>query len=208
MNEKQLILIARLLEYPEVNGLLASLDEARKWVDDIQEFSEDARTGLHGFLNWLAQTDALEVQSAYVSQLDRSRKGSLYLFEHVHGESRERGGAMADLMEFYAQQGSPLRAKELPDFLPVVLEFSACIPDDKAIAFLGEISHVVEAIAHTHQKLSTPWVPVFNALLEVLGIQVSKGVADMDEHQQASEDLDAVWAEPVVEFSCSGGKTP
>ncbi len=83
----------------------------------------EQRAALAPLIERLADDDLLDLQEAYVALFDRGRALSLHLFEHVHGESRDRGQAMVDLRDRYVAQGLEITAKELPDYLPLFLEY-------------------------------------------------------------------------------------
>jgi nitrate reductase molybdenum cofactor assembly chaperone NarJ/NarW len=111
--------LAALLAYPEPE-LIAALPQIRREV-----------AGDRGLLGLLGEFDHLplhELQERYVELFDRSRALSLHLFEHVHGESRDRGQAMVDLARTYASRGVQVADNELPDYLPAFLEFLSLLP--------------------------------------------------------------------------------
>ena len=123
--------LAALLSYPEPE-LIAALPEIRNEVSGNRE--------ILNLLREFENRPLHALQERYVALFDRSRALSLHLFEHVHGESRDRGQAMVDLVRTYAQAGLMLAPGELPDYLPAVLEFASTQPPREARAFLGEIS--------------------------------------------------------------------
>jgi nitrate reductase delta subunit len=100
------------------------LPEVRDILREERRLSEPTRRALLGFAEDLEAGDGWDVQETYVTLFDRTRSLSLHLFEHVHGESRERGQAMVDLIELYQKQGLALEgSQELPDYIPLFLEF-------------------------------------------------------------------------------------
>lgn len=156
----------------------------------------------------LAEADVYDLQEDYVQVFDRTRTLSLNLYEHVHGESRDRGQAMANLVELYRQHGLEMSAKELPDYLPVFLDFLSVLPDDQAASLLGEAAHVLEALAERLHKKSSPYRAVFGALVALSDARPdSKAVADlMAEPEEDPDDLDALdkaWEETAVTFGPS-----
>lgn len=198
-----LVLLARLLEYPEDAGLLAHLDDAGNLLERSR-FQGRVREGLQSFLAWMRETDSLVVQESYVEMVDRNRRGSLHLFEHIHGESRDRGGAMVDLAEFYAQRGLEMSQGELPDFLPVILEFASNAPVREGSDFLGELAPVVARLVAEHGRRGSLWAPVLEAVLVVCG----GSLADARKVPQATEAepaIDEIWEEPMVEFAAACG---
>lgn len=194
-----LILLSRLLDYPEEAGLLANLNECKQFLD-ASSLSVKSKSDLTKFLEWMRTSDPLTVQETYIEKVDRSRHGSLYLFEHIHGESRERGGAMIDLQEFYRQRGLTLQEGHLPDYLPAILEFSASCDNEPSKLFLSEITHVVEAIYQYHESKQSPWACVLSAVLEFCNIDVSNIQLVFN---QPEENIDAIWQEPEIEFMSS-----
>src|SRR5205823_11381964 len=112
----------------------------------------------------LAADDLFDLQERYVWLFDRTRSLSLNLYEHVHGETRDRGPAMVALLELYRSQGLDLSANELPDFLPVFLEFLSTLPTARAASLLGEASHVLSALGERLHKRASPYRAVFGAL--------------------------------------------
>ena len=137
--------LARLLDYPSAEmraalpGLLAVLVEE-------QALTPERLAELKALMATLQQADTYAVEARYVESFDRGRATSLHLFEHVHGDSRERGPALVDLQQTYQSGGMFFEASELPDFLPVVLEFASTQPPETARAFLGEMAHILNAI--------------------------------------------------------------
>ena len=123
--------LSRLLSYPE-EALQA---EARLCVDVIRKeglVPERIVTSLAKLAEQLASTDLFELQAGYVDLFDRTRSVSLHLYEHVHGESRERGPAMVALVELYKTHGLEMEVSDLPDYLPVFLEFLSILPEKEA----------------------------------------------------------------------------
>lgn len=188
--------LARLLSYPDAQ-LRADLNDMRQVL-----LTEKAITGarleeLNALTNGLERGNALDNEAEYVEVFDRGRATSLHLFEHVHGDSRDRGPAMIDLTQTYEKAGLFLGPDEMPDYLPVVLEFVSTQPPKEARAFLGEMAHIFNAIFNALQQRKSPYASVLGALLELSGEKAHpvKIVAD--------EPLDTTWEEPVVFDGCS-----
>ncbi|OYW88891.1 MAG: nitrate reductase molybdenum cofactor assembly chaperone, partial [Hyphomonas sp. 32-62-5] len=158
--------LSRLLSYPD-----AQLQrEARTCVELVErEGLISGRTvgDLRKLADHLAGQDIYEAQSAYVDLFDRTRSVSLHLYEHVHGESRERGPAMVGLVELYRAHGLEMEANDLPDYLPVFLEFLSVIADAEAASLIGEAAHVLEAISARLAKRQNPYQSIFRALLTI-----------------------------------------
>jgi nitrate reductase delta subunit len=153
----------------------------------------------------LASRDVYALEEEYVFLFDRSRSLSLNLFEHVHGESRDRGQAMVDLLETYRAGGFELGGAELPDHLPVLLEFLSTRPLDEARDTLADAAHIVAALAHRLKGRDSAYAGVFDALAEIAhavpdaeALAALKAEAFDDPTDLAA--LDAVWEESAVTF--------
>ncbi len=149
--------------------------------------------------------DIYDLQERYVMLFDRSRTLSLNLFEHVHGESRDRGGAMVSLLETYRDGGFEPATSELPDHLPVLLEFLATRPFTEAQETLADAAHIFEAMAARLARRDSPYGAVFAALLRLSGVKADRGavVELLDQPEVAPNDLEAldeVWEESEVRF--------
>jgi nitrate reductase molybdenum cofactor assembly chaperone NarJ/NarW len=152
---------------------------------------------LDALIRHLATRPALDVESDYVELFDRGRRTALHLFEHVHGDSRDRGPAMVDLIQTYEKAGLSLGPDELPDYLPVVLEFASTQPPQQAREFMGEISHIVRVIFSALAGRQSPYASVLAAVLELAG-EKAEAVAVAPEPA-----MDESWAEPEVFGGCS-----
>jgi nitrate reductase delta subunit len=154
----------------------------------------------------LGQDDLYEVQARYVDLFDRTRSLSLQLYEHVHGESRDRGQAMVELLKLYSSRGMELTANELPDHLPVFMEFLSMLPDGEAADLLGQASHVLEALRERLRKRDAAYACVFEALIALTdadhdheALQALLREPDDDPSDLAA--LDRAWADAPVSFS-------
>lgn len=188
--------LAHLLRYPdaELRGHIPELQIALR--------SEAALTTarlveLQALLLHLGTQSSLDVESEYVELFDRGHRTALHLFEHVLGDSRDRGPAMVDLIQTYEKAGLFLGANELPDYLPVVLEFTSTQPPAQAQEFLGEIAHIVRVIFSALLKRESPYASVLAAVLELAG-EKAEAVSIAPEPE-----IDESWAEPEVFGGCS-----
>lgn len=188
--------LARLLSYPDA-ALREHLPDMRTAMHSDNAVPASRLAELDALIATLENGDALDNEAEYVAMFDRGRATSLHLFEHVHGDSRDRGPAMIDLAQTYEKAGLFLGPGELPDYLPVVLEFVSTQPPKEARAFLGEMAHIFNAIFNGLQQRHSAYASVIGALLEISGesAHAVKVVAD--------EPLDAVWEEPAVFDGCS-----
>jgi nitrate reductase delta subunit len=188
--------LARLLSYPDAE-LRAHLGELQAALQSDRTLGATRLAELEALMRNLSGRDPIEVEADYVQLFDRGRATSLHLFEHVHGDSRDRGPAMIDLAQTYEKAGLFLAPGEMPDYLPVVLEFVSTQPPKEARAFLGEMAHIFNAIFNALQQRQSAYASVLGALLECAGEKAHavKVVPD--------EELDAAWEEPVVFDGCS-----
>jgi nitrate reductase delta subunit len=188
--------LAALLSYPDA-GVRGHLPEMLEILGRENALPAGRRAELEALIATLRGDDPLDVEAEYVELFDRGRATSLHLFEHVHGDSRDRGPAMIDLAQTYEQAGLLLVPGELPDYLPAVLEFVSTQPPREARAFLGEIAHIVNAIFGVLRKRESAYASVLGALLELAGEKAQAVAADVE------EPLDETWAEPPVFDGCS-----
>ena len=188
--------LARLLSYPD-NALRDDLPDMRAALLVERALTTARKDELYALIATLEHGDALDHEAQYVHLFDRGRATSLHLFEHVHGDSRERGQAMVDLTQTYESAGLLLAPGELPDFLPVLLEFASSQPPEQALSLLGEMAHIFNAIFSALQQRSSPYASALGALLELAG-EPARAVAIVPD-----EALDAAWEEPEVFGGCS-----
>ncbi len=188
--------LAKLLGYPSAE-LRAHLGELREALAAERALGSARRAELEALMESLARTPALDVEAAYVELFDRGRSTSLHLFEHVHGDSRDRGPAMVDLAQTYEKAGLYLGPHELPDYLPVVLEFASTQPPREARAFLAEMVHILQAIFSALQQRGSAYASVLGALVELAGEKAHAVKVTAD------EPIDDSWAEPAAFDGCS-----
>jgi nitrate reductase delta subunit len=191
--------LAALLAYPD-ERIIGAAAEIGAALADERTIWPGTRDRVAVLAAELSGTDPLELQEHYVALFDRTRALSLHLFEHVYGESRERGPAMVALHERYAQAGYAIAGNELPDYLPMYLEFLSSLPPHEIRAKLAEIAHILNRMRDRLAKRASPYEVVFAALLELAGRRA--GAAD--EPEQPPEDLDRVWEESAVVFGPEG----
>lgn len=187
---------ARLLSYPDVT-LRQHLPSMRDALHKEAALSISRLAELDALIKSLIPGDGLDIEEAYVDLFDRGHSTSLHLFEHLHGDSRDRGPAMIDLAQTYEKAGLFLALGELPDYLPVVLEFVSTQPPAEARAFLGEMTHIFSVIFAALQQRQSNYASVIGALLEIAGEQ-AQAVKLAPEVP-----LDESWAEPVVFDGCA-----
>ncbi|MDR6427446.1 respiratory nitrate reductase chaperone NarJ [Variovorax beijingensis] len=188
--------LALLLGYPDAQAraLMPQLADA---MDAEAALSPARRKELRALARALVSVDPIEAETQFVELFDRGRSTSLHLFEHVHGDSRERGPAMIDLAQTYEKCGLLLGPHEVPDHLCVVLEFASTQPPAVARAFLGEMAHILASIFSALRKRESAYASVLAAVIELAGHK-AEAVAVADD-----QPIDESWAEPIVFDGCS-----
>lgn len=187
--------LAHLLRYPDA-AARAHLPDIHTALNDEDAIGRVRRAELDALMDRLL-ADGLDAEAAYVDLFDRGRGTALHLFEHVHGDSRDRGPAMVDLVKTYEAAGLLLAPDELPDHLTVLLEYASTQPSREARAFIGEFSHILQSIAAALQRRQSDYVAVIAAVLDLAGLpQQNAPVAE-------DEPLDSSWQEPAAFGGCS-----
>ena len=196
--------LSALLSYPTAE-LKAAADEIRAAIHVDAIAPEWVLVQIDGLLKELKSDDLYELQERYVFLFDRTRSLSLHLFEHIHGQSRDRGQAMVDLNALYEERGFETAAGELPDFLPLFLEFLSLLPIAEARALLAEPIAVIAALKERLMKRKSSYAAVFRALEGIANAAPSG--KDLDELRRAPDDdpndfpaLDRAWEEAPVTF--------
>jgi nitrate reductase delta subunit len=188
--------LALLLGYPDAKlrelapMLVAAIDEERA-------LTAARRAEIRALAANLTAADPIEVESRYVELFDRGRSTSLHLFEHVHGDSRDRGPAMIDLIKTYEQAGLYLGGKELPDHVCVVLEFASMQAPATAREFLGEMAHILAAIFSALRQRESAYASLVAAVIELSGHKAEAVPVP------AEAPVDETWAEPEAFGGCS-----
>jgi nitrate reductase delta subunit len=201
--------LSRLLAYPE-QPLLDAVPDMIGVLRSEAWFKEALRQRLEAYMLELAARPLTEVQEEYVSLFDRGRAVSLHLFEHVHGESRDRGQAMVDLLEVYRAGGLELDARELPDYLPLMLEYLSTRPREEADELLGDAMGVIVLLGARLAERKSRYAVLFEALEAAVG--TPPGAEDLKRRaategpDETIEKMDEIWQEEQVTFM--GNKDP
>jgi nitrate reductase delta subunit len=185
--------LGALLSYPreEVRQALPEIADAIR-VSPLIAARE--RDGLLALIDELRTGDLLEAEERYVNLFDRGRATSLYLFEHLHGEARDRGQAMVDLKRLYERAGYELSSRELPDYLPVILEYLSCCDLREARTLLGDCAHIVKRIGQALIARGSSYAAVLQALLVIAG-EAPLDVSAVPRATDRAENLDQDWFE-------------
>jgi nitrate reductase delta subunit len=192
--------LAALLNYPTTELQLA-VPEIAATLQAEAMLTPPALAALRPLLDRLAGEDIYQAQERYHLLFDRSRTLSLHLFEHIHGESRDRGQAMVDLLHLYEENDLTPRPDELPDFLPLFLEFLSLRPAAEARALLREPAGILATIAARLEARDAPYAAAFQALLALTDeAPVATEPAAAEDPNDLSA-LDAAWEEAAVRFA-------
>ncbi len=195
--------IGHLLDYPN-QALFDHRAELVEALEGFDELESSHRTRLVEFIRAFCARPLLDVQADYCELFDRGRATSLLLFEHVHGESRDRGQAMVDLLEQYRAEGLELDSKELPDYLPLYLEYLGNRTIEQARGGLQDIAPILALLAARLQQRESPYAVLLDALLSLSHSGVEKEALQPQVAKEARDDtpaaLDAVWEEEQVKF--------
>ena len=192
--------LSALLDYPSAD-LQAALPELRRIVADaLPADAADARA-LTVLIDELGSADLMTVQERYTELFDRGRSLSLHLFEHVHGDSRDRGPAMIDLIQLYRRHGFEPHPRELPDYLPLFVEFLSQVDAQEAAGLLGDAAPIIALLRDRLNKRGSVYAAVPAALLAIAGgasVKAAAQAAGADD--DSFEALDRAWEEAAVTF--------
>lgn len=204
----ELLVISRLLEYPDT-ALWQHQQELCEAIATGGALNAQQAAQLHHFISVFCQQEVLDAQANYSELFDRGRATSLLLFEHVHGESRDRGQAMVNLMNQYQQAGMEIGSRELPDHLPLYLEYLSQCNEPMARSGLQDVAPILALLSARLKQRESDYAVLFDALLslsesDVAVERVSQQIAGevRDDTPQA---LDAVWEEEQVKFVADAG---
>jgi nitrate reductase delta subunit len=194
--------LSALLSYPTPE-LKAEVREGVRILCEEELLSDDHIAGLRVFADWLLETPQLDAESAYIDAFDRGRSTSLHLFEHIHGDSRARGEAMLKLLLRYRAHGLELQPGELPDFLPLFLEFLSTRPPGEAGKHLAEVGDIIALIGRRLRTRRSPHAPVLDAVASLAPANADKSApAESEEDRDDTPAaLDAAWEEAPVTFN-------
>ncbi len=207
---KTLKVLSALLTYPS-DELLVAAPELKAVLAKEGILSRRDLAAVMALIDDIAVCDLFDAQERYILLFDRTRSLSLHLFEHVHGESRDRGQAMVDLIKLYEDGGYTPTTSELPDFLPLFLEYAATRKPSEAIELIGQPGHVLAALRERLAKRKSPYEAVFAALVALSKGKLDEAAlaalrAEPDPEPDDLEALDAAWEEEEVTFGPAAAK--
>jgi nitrate reductase delta subunit len=197
--------IAALLDYPTAE-MQASLDDIEQALREERALPQAELDEVSAFIDRLRHADILDLQEHWVSLFDRSKRVALHLYEHSHGESRDRGQAMVDLALTYRMNGFELAAPEMPDYLPLFLEFLSVIPEVPARRYLAQAIDIIEALRIRLEERESTYAALLCALIPLASrptdeAEVEAILAGEPQDPADLEELDRQWAEEPVDFA-------
>lgn len=195
--------VSRLLDYP-TEALFSAADEMIAIVEQSGELSVESRAALVEFIRQLSARDLYDAQESYDLLFDRGRALSLLLFEHVHGESRDRGQAMVDLMNVYKTNGFEVDSSQLPDYIPLYLEYLSEQSPEYVQEWLGDICHILTMLSERLIERECYYSVLLDSLIEVSGVEVDRvEIAEnvsKEERDDTVEAIDKEWEDKEIRF--------
>ncbi|MCP4474081.1 MAG: nitrate reductase molybdenum cofactor assembly chaperone [Gammaproteobacteria bacterium] len=201
-NHKSYTALGHLLTYPK-HQLITALDEVQRMFQTEKILSQSSVQTLIPLIDTLKQGELLGLQEQYVALFDSQPLLSLYLFEHRYGDSRDRGQAMVDLIAQYQQAGLKINEGELPDYLPLFLEYLSTLSNKRAKQMLGEQVNIIAVLARRLQSHNSPYAKVFMVLESLSSVAPDKKVIKTemqrnDKRRTASNNVEKTWQEPAA----------
>jgi len=195
--------ISRLLDYPS-QALFTHADELVSAINEGPKLSIESKGQLADFVSELTGNDLYDAQEKYDLLFDRGRALSLLLFEHVHGESRDRGQAMVDLMREYTEHGFEVSSEQLPDYIPLYLEYLSEQDESYAREWLSDVSHILTILSERLLDRDCSYRVLFEALIELSGATVEREqIAQSVQKEQPDDTMEAIdkaWEDKEIRF--------
>jgi nitrate reductase molybdenum cofactor assembly chaperone NarJ/NarW len=201
---KSFKVLSALLNYPS-EELIAAASSFSAILKAEKLVPARERCALDMLIGEIAAGELYDLQERYGLLFDRTRSLALHLFEHVHGESRDRGQAMVDLRALYDKAGLEIRTNELPDYIPLFLEFLSTQPQAESRDLLAQPAHILSAIAERLGRRTSSYRAVFDALVAIAAAppvreHVDALLQEPDPEPSDLEALDTAWEEEEVRF--------
>ena len=192
-------ILSLLLSYPN-DELQQFLAEVGAELKNEGLLSSEKVGEIEKFTAHFIRMDLTDWQAEYVQLFDYSRSVSLHLFEHIKGDSKDRGQAMVDMLEFYNENGMQLSTNELPDYIPVFLEFLSTLEVGKAAGLLAEPVHIIQRIFLALEEKENPYQYVLSAIVALSARRPEEKATKAVIQNEKPLDLDAEYEEEPVEF--------
>jgi len=195
--------ISRLLDYPS-EALFTHADDLVNAINESAQLSVESKDQLVAFIRELTSSELYDAQERYDLLFDRGRSLSLLLFEHVHGESRDRGQAMVDLMKEYTDHGFEINSEQLPDYIPLYLEFLSEQDQPYAQEWLSDVSHILTILAERLRGRDCNYRVLFDAMIELSGATVEREklakIVQKEQPDDTFEAIDKAWEDKEIRF--------
>jgi nitrate reductase delta subunit len=197
--------LGALLDYPTPE-LQSALDEIEQALNEERAIPAAELEGVRALIDRLRKSDVMDAQEYWIGLFDRSKRLALHLYEHSYGESRDRGQAMVNLALTYRMNGFELNAAEMPDYLPLFLEFLSVIPEMHARRYLTDAVEIIEALRIRLDERDSTYAALLTALVTLASRNADEGeveaiLASEPQDPQDLEQLDEQWAEEPVDFT-------
>lgn len=197
--------LGALLDYPTIELQLAA-DEIEQALREERAVPQAELDGIGVLIDQLRRTDIMDLQEQWIGLFDRSKRVALHLYEHSYGESRDRGQAMVNLALTYRMNGYELAASEMPDYLPLFLEFLSQVPEEPARRYLTEAIDIIEALRIRLEERESTYAALLAALIPLASrrtddAEVEAILASEPQDPKDLDELDREWAEEPVDFA-------
>lgn len=192
-------ILSLLLSYPDAE-LKNFLQEVESVLKNEALLTPEKIDEISRFVNHFSTMDLTDWQAEYVQLFDYSRSASLHLFEHIKGDSKDRGQAMVDMLGFYRENGMQLSANELPDYIPAFLEFLSTLQAEKAAELLAEPIHIIQRIYLALKEKDNLYQHILAAVVSLSARQPDKKATESVIQNEKPLDLDAEYEEEPVDF--------
>ncbi len=167
--QKTYKILSLLLDYP-TEELKHGLSDIMPLLREEAYLNEEQLLYFQEFINYAQELSIANWQMQYVDLFDFSSNNNLYLFDHVYGDSRERGQAMVDLTEMYSRSGFHPSSDELPDYLPLFLEYLSLLKQvEECEKLLGEVTHILQNMKKALDKKETAYFHLLHILCTLKG---------------------------------------
>jgi len=199
---KTLKILSLLLTYPE-KELISDLPKMLEILRNENWLSKKTMKSIENIVSFMTSSELMDIQEEYVDMFDRTPSLSLHLFEHVHGDSRERGQAMVDLSELYKAKGFIISGKEMPDYLPLFLEYLSTQKLEDVKEHLGSIVNILASIEGRLSKRGSKYTGIFKALEEASHKKpnmniVEAALSKFSGRASSNEEIDKSWEEQAA----------
>ncbi len=179
-------------------------DDLVNAINESGQLSIESKEQLVAFIRQLTRSELYDAQERYDLLFDRGRSLSLLLFEHVHGESRDRGQAMVDLMKEYTDHGFEINSEQLPDYIPLYLEFLSEQDQPYAQEWLSDVSHILTILSERLRGRDCNYRVLFDAMIELSGVTVEREklakIVQKEQPDDTFEAIDKAWEDKEIRF--------